>query len=160
MERAKSGGVAELPLDKAAEYMLEECRMVLPGIQALFGFQLIAVFSERFEKAVDAIGKSLHLAAIIFVVCAIALIMTPAALHRMTDPRTVSERYLNICTRLILAAMAPLATAIVIETWLVANILLERPVIAIGCAAACGAAFIVFWWTLPMTQRKHVRGGP
>ena len=29
-------------------HLLEECRMVLPGIQALFGFQLIAVFNAAF----------------------------------------------------------------------------------------------------------------
>jgi hypothetical protein len=40
----------ELPLSKAAEYVLDECRMVLPGIQALFGFQLIAVFSPGFRE--------------------------------------------------------------------------------------------------------------
>ena len=30
----------------ALQQTLEEARMVLPGVQALFGFQLIAVFSE------------------------------------------------------------------------------------------------------------------
>lgn len=35
--------VEKLPLSQAAQHLLEECRMVLPGIQALFGFQLIAV---------------------------------------------------------------------------------------------------------------------
>jgi len=38
----------DLPLSKAAQLLLEECRMVLPGIQALFGFQLIVVFNSRF----------------------------------------------------------------------------------------------------------------
>lgn len=28
-----------LPLSEAVTHLLEECRMVLPGIQALFGFQ-------------------------------------------------------------------------------------------------------------------------
>jgi hypothetical protein len=28
----------KLPLSKAVEYVLDECRMVLPGIQALLGF--------------------------------------------------------------------------------------------------------------------------
>jgi hypothetical protein len=35
----------ELTLTDAAGRLLDECRMVLPGIQALFGFQLIAVFN-------------------------------------------------------------------------------------------------------------------
>jgi len=43
--RISSGEKEELPLRLAAEYLIEECRMVLPGIQALFGFQLIAVFN-------------------------------------------------------------------------------------------------------------------
>src|SRR6266446_3544638 len=30
--------------------ILAEARMVLPGIQALFGFQLIAVFNTRFDE--------------------------------------------------------------------------------------------------------------
>ncbi|TLG71825.1 hypothetical protein [Methylocystis sp. B8] len=33
---------------KLARGAIEEARMVLPGIQALFGFQLIAVFNNRF----------------------------------------------------------------------------------------------------------------
>ena len=39
----------ELTLSEAAKYLLDECRMVLPGIQALFGFQLIAVFNSAFH---------------------------------------------------------------------------------------------------------------
>jgi hypothetical protein len=30
-----------LPLPKAAQYLLDACRMVLPGFQALLGFHLI-----------------------------------------------------------------------------------------------------------------------
>jgi hypothetical protein len=33
----------KVSLETAATYILEECRMVLPGVQALFGFQMIAV---------------------------------------------------------------------------------------------------------------------
>ena len=33
----------ELSLNDAATHVLEECRTVVPGMQALFGFQLIAV---------------------------------------------------------------------------------------------------------------------
>src|SRR4051812_37057415 len=72
----------ELPLTKAAEYLLDECRMVLPGIQALFGFQLIAVFSPAFEQKLNASEQRLHLLAIALVATAVAVIMTPAALHR------------------------------------------------------------------------------
>ena len=127
--------------------------MVLPGIQALFGFQLIAVFSERFAKVMSPAEKLMHLAAIFFIAVAIALIMAPAALHRQTDRRSISERYLTTCSRLILASMVPLAAAIVLETCLVANVLLERPVASVACAAALGMVFVAFWWGLPHAWR-------
>jgi hypothetical protein len=44
-------------LETEVEQALEEARMVLPGIQALFGFQLIAVFNQRFDQALGDPGK-------------------------------------------------------------------------------------------------------
>src|SRR5579871_3943884 len=41
---------AEVSLADAAKYMREGCRIVLPGIQALFGFQLVAVFETPVPK--------------------------------------------------------------------------------------------------------------
>ena len=70
----------ELSLSKAAEYLLEECRMVLPGIQALFGFQLIALFNQGFGEKLSHAQQLLHLVAIILTTLAMALVMTPAAL--------------------------------------------------------------------------------
>ena len=29
----------DVPLSQGATYLIEECRMVLPGVQAIFGFQ-------------------------------------------------------------------------------------------------------------------------
>ena len=55
----------QLSLDSVARLLLEECRMVLPGIQALFGFQLIAVFNEGFSDKLTPGEQKLHLAAII-----------------------------------------------------------------------------------------------
>src|SRR5205823_10297737 len=63
----------------------EEARMVLPGIQALFGFQLIAAFNTRFTE-LELADRAVHLSALILVALAIALIMTPAAYHRICEP--------------------------------------------------------------------------
>ena len=75
-----------LDLCEAADMLLNECRMVLPGIQALFGFQLVAVFSPPFADLEPAL-KQLHLLATALVVVAIALVMTPAAYHRQAAAR-------------------------------------------------------------------------
>jgi hypothetical protein len=69
---------ADKRIEKMARGAIEEARMMLPGIQALFGFQLIAVFNNRFME-IPTFEQELHLSAALLVAVAIALIMTPAA---------------------------------------------------------------------------------
>lgn len=68
-----------LSLADATKYLLEECRMVLPGVQALFGFQLIAVFNTAFSDKLSHGEQSVHLLALALVAIAVALIMSPAS---------------------------------------------------------------------------------
>src|SRR5438094_4063722 len=99
------GRKEELPLFQAAECLLDECRMVLPGIQALFGFQLIVVFNPGFDQKLNTVEQTLHLTAIALVAIAIAIIMTPAAYHRQTSPSEVTHDFIELSTRLLLWSM-------------------------------------------------------
>jgi len=149
---------ARLPLTRQVEYLLEECRMVLPGIQALFGFQLIAVFSERFARELSPDEQHLHLLAIGLVAIAIALIMTPAAYHRQSDPQRVTESFVRISTRLLLASLWPLAVAICLEFYLVGRILIGTGVM-LWLAALLFAWFLLLWFVLPRIARlRRLRG--
>ena len=138
----------ELPLSKAAQYLLEECRTVLPGIQALFGFQLIAIFSPGFAQKLSLVEQHLHLAAIALIAVAVALIMTPAAYHRQTGPREVTETFIRISTRLLLWSMLPLAVGICVEFYLVAHIVLTGILVPL-LAVALFAVFVACWFVLP-----------
>ena len=51
-------------IDKIAQATIEEARMVLPGIQALFGFQLVAAFNQRFTELSPS-NQYLHYVALI-----------------------------------------------------------------------------------------------
>jgi hypothetical protein len=139
--------------DKAAEYLLEECRMVLPGLQALFGFQLIAVFNARFATLLAPVERIAHLVALALVAIAIALVMAPAALHRQTDPHVLSDRFLRISTRLVLASMPALAIALALEFYLVTRVILQRPLLPALAAAAILAFFVAAWLVLPRLSR-------
>src|SRR5438128_2595950 len=99
-----------------AQEALEEARMVLPGIQALFGFQLIAVFNERFSQLPSA-EQLAHFAATILIAVAIGLIMTPAAYHRQVEPGTVSSFFVGLASLLITAAMVPLMLGLCLEVY-------------------------------------------
>ncbi|MGE5414289.1 MAG: DUF6328 family protein [Syntrophomonadaceae bacterium] len=151
-DRRGTTRVEGLELAKAADQLLEECRMVLPGIQALFGFQLIAVFSQGFAGLEEGL-KVLHLAATVLTAIAIALVMTPAAYHRQVSPMAVSEDFVKRSSRLLLACMFPLAASLCVELYLVARVVIDRSwVIAIALAAF--ALFLALWVFLPARHRR------
>src|SRR6476660_8578522 len=91
----------DLSLHDAANLLLEECRTILPGIQALFGFQLIAVFNAGFDEKLAATDRVVHLAAIVMVAIAIILIMTPAAYHRQTARIKVESAFIILTSRAV-----------------------------------------------------------
>jgi hypothetical protein len=152
--RPKPGSEEELPLSKAAEQLLEECRMVLPGIQALFGFQLIAVFNQGFSTKLTEGMQRLHLAAIVLTCIAIALIMSPAAYQRQTSPKAVSEDFIRLSSRLLVASMFPLAASISVEVFLVGSIVLHSAW-AVVIAVAALFLFLGFWFVLPWRRRAR-----
>jgi hypothetical protein len=144
-----------LSLSQAAEYLLHECRMVLPGIQALFGFQLVAVFSQRFDELTRS-EQQLHLAAITLTTLAIALIMTPAAYHRHQGGREITSGFVILTKRLLVASMVPLALALALDVYLIARLILEN-----GAALSLSAVVLVtlafFWIAFPRLMSRLER---
>ena len=145
----------ELSLNDAASHVLEECRTVVPGMQALFGFQLIAVFSSAFAEQLSSMERMLHLIAIVLVTIAIALVMTPAALHNQTEPLAVSSRFIRISSRLLMASMAPLALGLCLDIYLVARVIVGTRGVAATVAASLLGVFIVLWLVLPRLSRSR-----
>ena len=144
----------KLPLSKAAEFLLDECRMVLPGIQALFGFQLIAVFSPGFSEKLDDREQALHVLAIAFVAIAVALIMTPAALHRQAGSRDVSDTFIRVSTWLLLLSMLPLAASICLDFYLIARLVFGNEIARLS-AVGLFVFFVVMWFVFPRARRLH-----
>jgi len=145
----------ELSLNDAASHLLEECRTVVPGMQALFGFQLIAVFNAAFKEQLSSMERTLHLIAIVLVTIAIALVMTPAALHRLTEPLAVSRRFIRISSRLLMASMAPLAVGLCLDIYLVARVTVGTRAVAATVAVSLLGVFVVLWLLLPRQFRRR-----
>ena len=144
----------ELSLNDATTHVLEECRTVVPGMQALFGFQLIAVFSAEFRAQLSSGERILHLAAIVLLTIAIVLVMAPAALHRQTEPEAISRRFITLSSRLLMASMVPLAVGICLDVYVVARVIVGSRWVAGLVAVFLFGVFIVFWLLLPRAVRR------
>ena len=143
----------QLSLDSAVRHILEECRMVLPGIQALFGFQLIAVFNEGFAQKLSTVQQQIHFVSIVLTVIAIALVMTPAALHRQIDPLAVTHRFIRSSTILLILSMFPLAISICLEIYLIAQIITRLYWLSLLTAAGLFLLFLSLWTVLPHIEK-------
>ena len=68
-------------------------RVVAGALAAVapFGFQLVAVFNQRFVLFSPG-EQLLHFAAFLLIALAMGLIMTPAAYHRQVERTTASRR--------------------------------------------------------------------
>jgi hypothetical protein len=156
-KRKKPDRIEELDLADRITHLLEECRMVLPGIQALFGFQLIAAFNDGFAKRLDPWQQEIHLAALLLVSVAIALVMAPASLHRQSEQGLASEMFLRVTSRLLVAAMIPLAVAISLEVFLVADVIWHNTLAAAVAASALTLLFAGVWFVFPARYRVEKR---
>jgi hypothetical protein len=152
-----SGAVTtqHLELKEALTHLLEECRMVLPGIQALFGFQMIAVFNSGFSMTLTTAEQKLHIAAIILVVVSIAAVMAPAALHRAAEPNEVSDRFLRVSSTLLVAGMVPLALGICTDLFLVTDVVCHSRAVAAIVATASALLFAALWFVGPAAYKRQ-----
>lgn len=157
LSKHSQGAGEEIPKEKIAQEALEEARIVLPGMQTLFGFQLMATFTERFHEIAGS-AQTLHYTALMLVALAIVLIMTPVAYHRMVERRTVTQWFIKLASFLIAAAMLPLMLALALEVYIVGQVILGS---AVASAAAAGLFALtgLLWFAFPLSMRMWRKSG-
>jgi hypothetical protein len=99
------------PLKTKIEQMLTEARVIIPGGQALLGFQFVATLTKTFGELPAAV-QHIHAAGLCAVALAVLLLMTPAALHRIAFHGEDDKAFFRIGSRLVVAATLPLAIGI------------------------------------------------
>ena len=136
-------------LETSVSNLLEETRILLPGTQTLFGFQLIVVFNNAFHDRLSSTERTLHLVATMLTILAIALFTTPAVYRRQFEAESVSRRLLKVASPLLVAGTVPLATAICIEAYLVGQVATANFGISLCLAIAAAVVFVSLWYALP-----------
>ena len=141
-------------LEEEIRTVIEEARMVLPGIQAFFGFQLIAVFNNRFQELTNT-EQVLHLIALLLLAISIALIMTPAAYHRIAERGMVSRHFVELASRFLECAMFPLMLSITVDLFLLTRLILNNSALSIAVAVGAILMFFGLWYLFPWTDGAH-----
>ncbi len=158
MEEAKdSGDGKESKLTDKIQHALTECRVVLPGSQALLGFQLIVILTESFDKLTSS-SKYIHLAALGLNALAIVLLMTPAAYHRIVERGEETEHFHRFASKILVAALVPLALAMGGDVYVVVQKVTDSLLVSVVSALVILAVFWELWFGLPLyrrTQREY-----
>ncbi len=137
----------------------QEARMVLPGIQALFGFQLITVFNQNFKASLSQAEQVVHLIALLLVATSAVLVVAPAAYHRQAQHQ-ISEHFIGLSSRFLAWAMAPLALGTCLDIYLVTRVVLISPWLSLIPTSIIFSLYTWVWFILPRIRAKKIEKLP
>jgi hypothetical protein len=132
--------------------VVEEARMLIPGVTAFLGFQLVAVFNNAFSQKLTHDEQMLHVGAMFVTLVALLLLLTPAAYHRQAESGWVSQGFVNLSSRLITGATPLFALGMTLDFYLLVRAVSENTTLALAMALFVLVITVVLWYALP-----HVR---
>jgi hypothetical protein len=138
------------------EQMLTEARVILPGAQALLGFQFVVTMNKTFSQ-LDPTDQHIHFASLISVALSILLLITPAAVHRMTFDGQDVPRFHRIGSLIITLALIPLALGLSGDFYLAASRMIDNRPLAAAAAVIVFIVMAALWYAVPLVLR---RAGP
>jgi hypothetical protein len=144
--------VSRTPLATRIDQLLTEARVIIPGAQALFGFQFMAMLTAGFDRLPQS-AKIVHAVALLLIAINVILLMTPAALHRLSFAGQDSELFFRIGSGFVIASPVFLAGGIALEFYVV--VLKAYAADGWAWAGAC-LIFVVLmtlWYALPLGLR-------
>jgi len=150
------GGGNEKPkLHERVELALTEARVVLPGAQAMLGFQFVTMFTQAFEELPRS-SKLVHLLCLSLIAITVVLLITPAAFHRIAEHGLDSERLVRLTGRFVMAATVPLAAAMAGEVFVVILKVMESFPLAVTAAVVTFVTTMAMWFGFTLLRRNRL----
>jgi hypothetical protein len=154
--RRKGGKAMRMPdehvsLAKKIDQMLTEARVILPGAQALLGFQLTVVLTEAFER-LPPLSKGVHALALAAIAVCTILLMAPAAYHRMVYSGEASREFYDLGSRFIMAATLALALGLSADIYVVIAKIVHSGAMGFVAAVAVLATLLGLWHVSPLVH--------
>ena len=145
---------AATPLSTKIEQMLTEARVIIPGCQALLGFQLIAMLTHGFDE-LPFEAKIVHAGGLCCVAIATILLMTPASLHREAFGGDDSESFLRLGSAFVIAASLPLALGIAADVYVVFLKITHSLEPSIAASVVLLITMLLLWYLYPIWLRQR-----
>jgi hypothetical protein len=142
-------------IDVRVEHMLTEARVLLPGAQALFGFQMAVLLTEAFAE-LSSFSKFMHAIALCCIALAIIFLMAPAAFHRITFQGQNTEAFHCLGSRFVIASAIPLAGGITIDLYVAVTKALDSAAAGAVLATATVALLVTLWFIRPLMHRNSI----
>jgi hypothetical protein len=147
-------GIRPTSLETQVDQMLTEARIIIPGVQALLGFQLTVTFTQAFAQLGQS-AKIIHTVALCCIAVAVVLLMAPASIHRIAFAGQDDPAFLRMGSVFVVSAPLPLALGIALDTYVAAGLALQSEAVALLLAAAAIIILLGVWYALPIWRRVH-----
>ena len=145
-------------VDDAFRELMESLRTTLPGTSALFGFLVIVPFQAAFSNF-DTISRVSYYTAFVAAAMAAALLIAPAAHHRIRAPlsgvRRRSPEHLRITVWVTILGTVAFAVALAAGVFLVSRIVFSSTVASIAAGAVIGV-MVATWFYLPLVTFERL----
>jgi hypothetical protein len=140
-------------IDRELIELLNELRVALPGVQFLFAFLLVVPFQQKFGQTTQ-FQHAVYFVALVAAALATALLIAPAAQHRILFRQHDKDMLLRRSNRSALAGLFALGVAICSALLLVVDALFS---LALAWLTAGALALLLAWWWLavPLWHRAH-----
>ena len=152
-EGGSDGETRKERVDRELMELLNELRVALPGVQFLFAFLLVVPFQQKFGQTTD-FQHGVYFLALAAAALATALLIAPAAQHRILFRQHDKEMLLRRSNRSALAGLFALGVAICSALLLVVVALFS---LTLAWVTAGALALLLAWWWLavPLWHRAH-----
>jgi Ca2+/H+ antiporter len=130
--------------------LLQELRVMLPGVQVLFAFLLTVPFSARFGY-LTPVQQAVFFGTLLCTALSAGLLLAPSAHHRLLWRQQAREHRLRVANRLAIAGMVLLVVAMV-GVIVITDLLFGSFAAAVATAAVSGF-FLYVWFLMPLRYR-------
>jgi len=148
----------ETPKERADRELIEllnELRVVLPGVTVLLAFLLAVPFARGWTRVTE-FQRNVFVVAFLASAVAVAFLAAPSSYHRLRFRHGNKERMVRIGNQLAIAGIAAAAVSLLAVVVLVMDYVVSRGA-AIAAAAALFALIAVLWYGLAFLGRIRDR---